>query len=509
MTATCRSGPSAASLGGDWNCPPVLSCATGSRQRCEDWGGGLRRRRALALVAVIVVTLVTGVAVASETSAQPTAAPSAAGHWTTYLHDNGRSDFAAEETAINPRTAKTLHPAWSVKVKGAISTQAIVAGGVVYWGSWDGYEHATRVSTGKEIWRKQLGSETRRACYPVHIGVASSATVATVGIGGKPTLVDFVGGGDGSYYALDARTGRAIWSHFFGSPRDGYFMWSSPALSRGSIYVGIASIGDCPVIPGAVERLDPATGAIQDSFATVPPGCAGGGVWASPTIDDATGDVYVATGNAYGACREPYGQAVLELTPDLTLVSAWQIPGSQQVVDSDFGATPTLFTGKINGVTRGLVGVANKNGYYYAFIRGEVGSGPVWETQRITTGGGDNSASAWDGHWLYVAGSETVIRGKFCRASLRSVNPSTGAFIWSRCLTGGDNLSAVAATPGTVWATSGPNLYGVRASNGQILFRYTEATGSWFYAPPMFAAHALFIGSPDGTFYKFIPRLRS
>jgi outer membrane protein assembly factor BamB len=424
------------------------------------------------------------------------------------MHDLGRSDFDPAETAITPKTASTLKPAWSVKAGGAISTQAIVAGGTVYWGSWDGYEHASSVSTGKSLWRTQIGDETKKDCYPVHIGVASSATVATVAIHGKPTLVDFVGGGAGSYYALNARTGRIIWSHFFGSPKDGYFMWSSPAIYRGSMYIGVASIGDCPLVPGAVVEFNAATGAIQHTFATAPPGCNGATVWASPAIDQSTGDVYIATGNDSGACDgkpEPYAQAVLELTSNLSLISAWRIPNSQQIADSDFGATPTLFSARIHGVARQLVGVPNKNGIYYAFIRGEIASGPAWETARITTNDGMTASSAWDGHRLYMSGSNAVIRGRHCQASIRAVNPSTGAVVWVDCVGDGNNFAAVAAAPGTVWATAGSFLYGVRSSDGKILFRYQEASGAWYYAPAMFSGDALFIGSPDGWLRKFTP----
>jgi outer membrane protein assembly factor BamB len=123
----------------------------------------------------LVVTVLTSGLLATQASARPAAASGAIGDWTTFLHDNGRSGFNASETAINPQTAASLRRAWSVRVKGAISTQAIVANGLVYWGSWDGFEHATDVSTGKEAWRTKIGSETKPDCYPKHIGVASNA----------------------------------------------------------------------------------------------------------------------------------------------------------------------------------------------------------------------------------------------------------------------------------------------------------------------------------------------
>src|ERR1700724_1160765 len=80
-----------------------------------------------------------------------------------------------------------------------------------------------------------------------------------------------------------------------------------------------------------------------------------------------------------------------------------------RVQNSDFGSTPTLFTATINGNLTSLLGVANKNGIYYALKRDALGSGPVWE-DTIANGGqcpecgdGSISPSAWDGTTLYAA----------------------------------------------------------------------------------------------------------
>lgn len=64
----------------------------------------------------------------------------------------------------------------------------------------------------------------------------------------------------------------------------------------------------------------------------------------------------------------------------------WQVPSSQLSGDSDFGDTLTLFTATINGVTREMVAVANKNGYYYAFDRTKLSAGPLW-SDALATGG--------------------------------------------------------------------------------------------------------------------------
>jgi polyvinyl alcohol dehydrogenase (cytochrome) len=286
-------------------------------------------------------------------------------------------------------------------------------------------------------------------------------------------------------------------------------MWSSPTLFNGSLYMGIASVGDCPLVPGELVKLNATNGQQQAAFATTPPGCPGGGIWSTPTVDSSTGNVYVTTGTDggfdCGGQPEPYAQAVLQLTKNLSLVAAWKPPPSEQVSDGDFGATPTLFTGTINGATVPLVGAANKNGIYYAFSRKNIGTGPVWETQPISTEGDTIASSAWDGNSLYVAGHNTVINGTSCESSIRAVNQSTGAFLWSACVSGGGPDGAVTAIPGVVFEGIGSILYGVSSATGQALFQFQDTSFHWFYSPAMISNGALYIGNSDGNFYKFTP----
>jgi polyvinyl alcohol dehydrogenase (cytochrome) len=456
----------------------------------------------------VAATLAGNAAALAAGQGHPSAPPTAGTDWSTYQHDNAHTGFQPSDPAINASSVGTLAPKWIFRANDSISSQAIAANGLIYWGSWDGLEHATNPVTGTDVWTTYLGDETKTDCSPPHLGVASTATVATVRTHGRNTQVLFVGGGNGSYYALNANNGTVIWSHFFGSPQQGYFMWSSPALFNGSIYVGIASIGDCPLIPGELVKLNAANGAQQAAFATTPPGCPGAGIWSSPTIDQSTGDVYVSTGtDGGGFCgqAEPYAQAVLQFTRDLTLIGSWKPPQPQQIIDGDFGGTPTLFSAAINGTTQQLVGAANKNGIYYAFNRANVGSGPVWESQPISTSPDTIASTAWDGTNLYVAGHNTTINGTSCESNIRAIDPSTGAFLWSDCLSGGGANGAVTAVPGVVFEGLGSILYGVSSATGQVLFQFQDTSFHWFYSPAMISNGALYIGNSDGNFYKFTP----
>jgi polyvinyl alcohol dehydrogenase (cytochrome) len=342
--------------------------------------------------------------------------------------------------------------------------------------------------------------------------VASTATVGTITVNGTATEAVFVGGGDGNFYALNASTGAVIWQTPLGTPPD-HFLWSSPLLYNGSIYEGVASFLDCPLVPGEVVQLDAATGTVQHTLPTVPGGCLGAGVWGSPTVDATTGDIYFATGNA-ASCGspEPLAIALVETDSSLNVLSSWQVPSSQQPnTDSDFGSTPTLFSATINGVVHQMVGLQNKNGIYYAFDRSAISAGPLWQQKMAGGGrcpecgrGADISPSAYDGQHLFVGSEKTTINGTTCAGSVRELNPSTGAVVWSACLHAGAVIGAVTAVPGVAFVGAGNTVYALKTSTGSVLWKYTDsATGSDFWGAPTISNGHAYFGNQDGNLYAF------
>lgn len=202
------------------------------------------------------------------------------GEWPSYLFGNEGDGFNSSETTLNPTSAPKLIPYWNYHANGAISSQSVEANGIIYWGSWDGLEHATDLG-GHQIWATDVGQTRDGNCDPSLAGVADTATVATVTINGIVASVLFVGGGDAAFYALDAADGRVLWRTQLGSSPE-HFLWSSPRVYQRSVYIGMASFGDCPTVQGQIIQLDAATGNIQHIFSIVPDGCTGGGIWSSP-----------------------------------------------------------------------------------------------------------------------------------------------------------------------------------------------------------------------------------
>jgi outer membrane protein assembly factor BamB len=465
------------------------------------------RSRASKLVLNLIALLTAAAAALVAAAAQPAAAANLT--WPMYLNIATRTGFAAGETAITPATAPSMKLHWSVHAGGSVSAEPVTANGNVYWGSWDGYEHSSSTS-GTQHWQTYLGTNTDNNCAPKETGVASSATIGTVNLGGTATSVDFVGGGNGYFYALNAATGAVIWKQHLGSI-PAHFLWSSPLVHGGSVYEGVASFGDCPLVRGEMVKMNATTGAIQHIFYTVPGGCIGAGVWGSATLDPTSGNIYFGTGNA-GSCgsSEPLAVAVVELNSSLSLVGHWQIPPAQHGPDSDFGSTPTMFTATIGGTSTPMVGLQNKNGIYYAFRRGSLGSGPVWKS-RIAAAGqcpqcgkGDIPPSAFDGGSLYIAGGNTHISGTFCAGSLQAVDPASGHRMWQKCLTSGPVLGAVTAVPGVAFVADGQDVLGVSTRTGGTLFSYTDSSaGSAFWGPASVANGVIYIGNQDGHLDAF------
>lgn len=416
--------------------------------------------------------------------------------WPMYLHDPARSSTTGE-TILSAQNASQLQKVWSFTTGGGVAASPTVVGGVVYVGSWDGYEYALNASTGALIWKTYLGitDGSSERCYPPEAGVTSSAAVVNG--------VVYVGGGDNYWYALSASTGAVLWSIDVGNPRsntyDGHYNWASPLVYNGYAYIGIASFGDCPLVQGGLLKVDLSTHQIVATWNAVPNGQVGGGVWTSPTLDTATNTIYLDTGTQAGASQTTSAAMVALDANTLALEGAWQVPLDQQVSDNDWGNTPTLIGG-------GLVVATNKNGVVYAFQRSNISAGPVWQS-KIANGGpcpncGDGSVSsdAFDGSRLYAGGAEITSGGTTYPGSITAFNPTTGQVIWDDDLQG-YVIPALTADNGLLIAGVGNNVMVFNAATGGTLFNY--ATEGSVYSPASVSGGMIYIGSQDGNIYAF------
>ena len=448
----------------------------------------------------------------------------------TYHANNSRTGYSTG-TSITTGNVSNLSQRWRLSVTAPISDQPIVDNGVIYWGDWTGQMHATSLS-GHSLWSTSLGTAANPAACPFHLatqGVVSSATVGTLN---GQNLV-WVGGGTGQLVALNASTGKIVWSTPLGTPPE-YETWTSPALYHGSIYEGVSSFNDCPVVNGSFDRVNAATGAIQAvNHLSQTSSCIGPGIWSSPAVDADTNSIYVSTSNANLlsneslTCESPDQEAVLQLDATTLAVKAvWEVPARQQAEDSDFGASPMLFSATIRGTKRQLVGAENKNGVYYALDRDNLATGPVWtyaaeNTRAVTSTTCEDkntiSSSAWAGPGTPVIVAGLALRGSSCIGTLAALNPTTGKPEWKVPLQG-EVLGAVTEVPGLVAVGAGSHVDVLSSSTGATLFSYAEPNSikskskanygapiGWFWSPLTIAGNALYAANQDGNLRAFSP----
>ncbi|HEY7138106.1 MAG TPA: IPT/TIG domain-containing protein [Acidimicrobiia bacterium] len=396
----------------------------------------------------------------------------------TYRGDLARTGYYPSETAITTANASSLKLHWTAVGGTGSFAQPIVANNLVYWGDWAGFAHATTL-TGTDVWKVNVGQNVDAACSPSVAGV--SGTVVAANMNGTPVV--YVPGGDGNMYALNALTGAQIWKTNLGTP-PAVYLWASPILFNGSLYMGVSSFGDCPLVQGQVVQMDASTGAIQHVANLVPNGCIGAGVWTSPMIDPSDGSVYVTTGTP-NACHQPgdaLAPSIVKLrASDLGIVSSWTVPAFEQVFgDEDFGGTPTLFTATIGGVRRSLVGALNKDGLFFAWDRNNLAAGPVWQSTIADPSGSPRSivSASWDGKYLYVGGGGAIINGVSCYGNISALDPATGAFVWRSCQTS-FMTAGLTEVPGLLieGVGAGGDIKFINTANGATVFTYnTKST---------------------------------
>jgi outer membrane protein assembly factor BamB len=373
--------------------------------------------------------------------------------WPTYLFDPERNGANLAERTIAPTNVSQLEELWTLPSNGSDFSAPIVVNNTLYYGSWNGYEYAVNTSTGYVDWGIYLGTDPLCGGYQ------------PMGISSTPAYSDgtlYLGGGNGTWYALNAATGQIEWSYYVGTPPAvNNYDWASALVYRNSLYIGVASCFDNPLIQGALIQVN-LTGShtANHTFYTVPAGQTGNSIWTTPALDPANNTIWVATGNE-NTGYPIYANAIIALNAStLVPLGSWQVPDVAGE-DSDFGSTPTLFQ-TANGTP--MIVATNKNGVAYALNRSNVttpGWSPVWS---LDTGGGFSSG-AFEGGILYLAGN-----------GLYAVDPNNGTVIWDNSAVTGV-FSALTWANGLVYAGTGNSIYAVDAENGTTMWNVTTEGG--------------------------------
>ena len=338
----------------------------------------------------------------------------------------------------------------------AARAQPAYAGGRLFAASENSQVHALDPKTGCTHWT-----------FTALAGVRTALVVGPYKQAGSSGSAVFFGDAKANAYAVDANTGRQLWvrkvdEHAFAAITGGL------AVHAGRVYVpvqGLAEEGNggrggyqCCTFRGSLSALDANTGAVIWKTYTIDEpqprakskdgvqmwGPAGGGIWATPTVDEQRGFVYVATGNGYAEPAQKTTDAVIafdmktgaikwvnQLTPNDTWAMGCRAQNPDNPAcpatlgpDHDFSASPTLT--RVNG--RDLLVLPQKSGMAYALDPDNEGK-LVWQ-QRIGRGSGLGGqwGAAVDEQNAYIGISDLQTQTP---GGLRALRLATGEIAWS------------------------------------------------------------------------------
>lgn len=300
--------------------------------------------------------------------------------WLTYS-GNYSSHRHASSRQINRENASKLKPVWVYQLSGSgrFETSPIVVDGVMYVSEPPTKVSALDARTGRKIWSWER-IEARSALTLGHAAVNRGVAV----LGDRV----FVGTLDCYLVALDAKTGAVRWQTKVGDNKLGYAITAAPLAIDGRIVVGISG-GDAG-IRGYLDAYDPQTGKQIWRTWTVPepgrPGSetwegdswktGGGATWLTGSYDPELNLLYWPTGNPgpdwNGDVRPGdnlYTCSLLAIDPSDGSIR-WHFQYTpHDVHDWDSNQIPVLMDLRIGARPRKVVGLANRNGFYYLLDR--------------------------------------------------------------------------------------------------------------------------------------------
>jgi len=176
---------------------------------------------------------------------------------------------------INTTNVAKLKPAFvfQTEVVESMETAPIVVDGIMYLTTSYNHVYAIDAVTGKEFWhyKHKQGPVTTYCCGPNNRGVAIMGDRV------------FMGTLDAKMVALDAKTGKVIWSTQIADPELGYSETMAPVAVNGKILIG--TNGGEYGVRGFVKAFDANDGKLLWTHYSIPEK-GHEGVWA---VNDATG----------------------------------------------------------------------------------------------------------------------------------------------------------------------------------------------------------------------------
>jgi alcohol dehydrogenase (cytochrome c) len=383
--------------------------------------------------------------------------------WTSY-GNNALGWRYSELDQINTKTVARLTPQWiyQTNVPGKNETTPLVFDGMMYITGPSNNAWALDATTGRPIWsyKKALPANVNLCCGQVNRGFARHANTLF--------KVDL----QGTLIALDAKSGTVLWESTLEDYKKGYSATAAPLVVKNLVVTGMA--GAEYGTRGFIDAYEVDTGKRVWRLNTVAEDATwsgdswkrgGGSTWITGTYDPSLNLIYWGTGNPGpdmdGEVRRGdnlYTCSLLAIDADTGKIK-WHFQFTpHDLHDWDAIGDPVLADLVINGRTMKAVMQANRNGFFYALDRT---NGKVLVSKaytRITWADGIDA----NGRPVPIAGQEPTEEGK-------RTCPGMG---------GGHNWQATAYSPMT-------GLYYFTSTEKCMLFYKTKqefVQGQWYQA---------------------------
>lgn len=294
-------------------------------------------------------------------------------NWLTYHGDyTGRRHSPLAQ--INRQTVKNLVPKWTYHMGAAarLESTPVVADGVMYISNTNEVD-AIDARTGRQIWSY---TDVRATRGDVNRGVAILGNAV------------FFVTADGYLVSLNRATGGLLWHKQYADVKQGYYSTMAPLALKDCIVLGVS--GGDGGMRGFVAAYAASTGEELWKTYTVPlkgepgaetwgefdPQWGGAATWMTGTYDPKLNLIYWTTGNPwpdyYGGGRRGanlYTDSVLALDADTGEMKWYFQFTPHDTHDWDAQEVPVLIDTEYEGKPRKLLVQANRNGYVYVLDR--------------------------------------------------------------------------------------------------------------------------------------------
>jgi len=269
-------------------------------------------------------------------------------------------------TQIAPANVADLGLAWAFQTgqNAGIKSTPILVDGILYFTVPDNV-WAVDARSGHQLWHYQ---------YPPNKG----DHIGQRGVAIYKDRIFFLSP-DAHLMALNAKTGKVIWTTEIADVEKGYWATEAPLVVGDHVIVGVG--GDLDNLTMFLKAIDPETGKLQwqwdvDPPAGTPNATTGGTTWMAGTYDPDLNLIYWGTGNPTpvleGKTRpgdDRYTCSIVALNPDTgKLVWAFQA-SPHDTHDWDAVEIPVQVDGLFNGKPRKMLLQASRNGYFFVLDR--------------------------------------------------------------------------------------------------------------------------------------------